>query len=272
MLKRLQPGKDKPYLTEFQKHAARRVGDLTRIYWDQYPNGLPHNEVGVKYSKYICRTMAFLPKDRRPRWLHRYAPWMNAEIRDSILSLGPYWYSARSLGNHLEVDNEDRERLEVWTIEAFDISKEQRAVINNEKNRASHERRRRKDGAKPREQSIERMQPWKLLDMSRAKFYRLPKETRDVLVAKLARGSGETNSSRPSLYISTKDEPVSRSTLAGSNTFSNLVFIVPTPEQMVQMAELQRGYAGREEVPGPGRCAGRLFVRTRAASRRSIPH
>jgi len=250
MLKRLQPGKDKPYLTESQKHAARRVGDLARIYRDQYPNGLPHNDVGVKYSKYICRTMAFLPKDRRPRWLDRYAPWMNAEIRDSILSLGPYWYSARSLGNHLEVDNEDRERLQVWTVEAFDINEEQRRMINLEKDRQAQERRRRNNGAKPQAESLSRLKPWESLNMSRAKFYRLPKETRDALVADLtATKARETTSSAPSLYNSTNDEPVSQSALAASNPFSNLVFIVPTPEQMVQMAELQRGYAC-EAVPG----------------------
>jgi hypothetical protein len=49
-LRTLQRGKDKPYLTEGQKQAARRVGDLSRIYRDQYPNGLPHNDVGVKYA------------------------------------------------------------------------------------------------------------------------------------------------------------------------------------------------------------------------------
>lgn len=172
MLKTSQPGKAKPYLTEGQKHAARRVGDLTRIYRDQYPNGLPQKGLGVKYAKYMCRTMAFLPKDRRPRWLDRYAPWMDAVVRDSILSLGPYWYSQRSLGNHLEIDNEDRERLQAWTIEAYDISKERREVINREKNKAAQERRRRKNGAKPREESLSRTEPWKAEDISRRTWER----------------------------------------------------------------------------------------------------
>jgi hypothetical protein len=207
MPKKFQTGKDKPYLTEGQKHAARRVGDLTRIYRDQYPNGLPHNDVGVKYAKYICRTMAFLPKDRRARWLDRYAPWMDAEIRGGILDMGPYWYSARSLGNRLEVDDEDRERLQAWTIEAFDISKERRAVINREKNKASHERRRRKDGAKPREKSLSRTEPWKAEDISRSTWERRRKAV-------------DANSSRPSPYNSTKDELASRSASAASNPFT----------------------------------------------------
>jgi hypothetical protein len=196
-LRTLQTTKDKPYLTEGQKHAARRVGDLSRIYRDQYPNGLPHNRLGVKYAKYMCRTMAFLPNDRRAHWLDRYTPWMDPVILDSILSMGPYWYSARSLGNHLEVDNADRERLQAWTVEAFDISKDQRAVINNEKNRASHERRRRKAGAKPRKQSLSQTKPWEAENISRRTWER-------------RRRAGDANSSRPLLYISRKDELASK--------------------------------------------------------------
>jgi hypothetical protein len=210
-LKTLQTGKDKPYLTEGQKHAARRVGDLTRIYRDQYPNGLPHNDVGVKYSKYICRTMAFLPKDRRAHWLDRYAPWMDPEVRGGILDLGPYWYSPKSLGSRLELDNELREKLQAWTIEAFDINEEQRRMLNLEKDRQAQERRRRTNGAKPQAESLSRLKPWKSSDMSRAKFYRLPKETRDALVADLAAKARETTSSAPSLLIKTNDEPVSLS-------------------------------------------------------------
>jgi hypothetical protein len=197
-LRTLQTSKNKPYLTEGQKHAARRVGDLTRIYRDQYPNGLPHNDVGVAYSKYICRTMAFLPNDRRARWLDRYAPWMDAEIRGGILDMGPYWYSARSLGSRLEVDNEDRERLQAWTIEAHDITKEQRQVITREKNKASHERRRRKDGAKPRKQSLSQTKPWEAENISRSTWERRRRKAVDA------------NSSRPLLYISRKDELASK--------------------------------------------------------------
>jgi hypothetical protein len=190
-----QLGKNKPYLTTDQYRAARRVGDLTRIYRHQYPNGLPHNELGVKYCRYICRTMAFLPKDRRVRWLDRYAAWMNAEIRGGILDLGPYWYSPRSLGNRLEIDDESRERRKAWTIEAYDISKEQREVINREKNKASHEQRRRKAGAKPQAQSEQRTKPWVEKDISRRTYYRRKKLG--------------TISSRPSLnIIIQKDEVV----------------------------------------------------------------
>ncbi len=100
--------------------------------------------------------MAFLPNDRRAQWLDRHAAWLNAETRDYILSLGPYWYADRSLGNKLELYNEDRERLETWSIEAIDVSYEERQMINREKNRQAQGKRRRKQGAKPRGESASR--------------------------------------------------------------------------------------------------------------------
>jgi hypothetical protein len=151
---------DKPRLTKEQMQAARRVKELSRIYYDQFPNGLPHNGLGVKYAKYICRTMAFLPNDRRAEWLDRHADWLGPETRGYILSFGPYWYSARSLGNKLELENKDRERLQTWSIEAIDVTYEERQMINKEKKRQDQEKRRRRNGAKPRIESASRTKPW----------------------------------------------------------------------------------------------------------------
>jgi hypothetical protein len=174
----LQRGPDKPYRTPFQWKAQRRIGDLMRIYCDQYPSGLPHNAVGVKYARYMCRTMAFDPVDGRSQWLDRYAAWMDADTRSKILSLGPHGTRHLSLGNHLELYDEDRDRLEAWTVEACDVTPAERKLINLEKERHRSERRRRKNNSVSREEYLatntaSSRQPWKDLKMSRAKFYRL---------------------------------------------------------------------------------------------------
>jgi hypothetical protein len=143
----VQRGPDKPYRTSLQWQARRRAADLTRIYRDQFPNGLPHNSLGVKCARYLCRTMAFDPIDCRAQWLDRYASWIDADTRSKILSLGPHWYSASSLGQHLELYDEDRERLQAWTIEACNVTKDERKVINKGKNRKAQERHRRKNGS-----------------------------------------------------------------------------------------------------------------------------
>lgn len=156
----LQRDPDKPRLTKEQMQAARRVKELSRIYYDQFPNGLPHNRLGVNYAKYICRTMAFLPNDRRAQWLDRHADWISSETRSYILSLGAHWYDPRSLGNKLELCDEDRERHQAWSIEAIDVTYEERQMINKEKNRQAQEKRRRKLRAKPHSESASRTKPW----------------------------------------------------------------------------------------------------------------
>ena len=194
MLKTLQPGKDKPRLTRDQTRAARRVSELSKIYWHQYPHGLPHNGLGVKYAKYMLRTIAFLPNDRRKQWLDQHADWMDAPTRDYLLSLGPYWYAPASLGNKLELDDEDREKLQAWSIEAMDVRKERRHMINLEKNRKAQERRRRKNKAKPRAESLSQTKPWADEGISRRTWERR------------RRKAGDANPSRPSLTYSRNDE------------------------------------------------------------------
>jgi hypothetical protein len=175
-----QRGPDKPYRNAMQWQALRRAAELTRIYKDQYPKGLPHNKVGVTYARYMVRMLAFFESiDRREQWLDRYTPWLvGKEARSRILNMAPHWYSAKSLGQHLELYDEDRERLKAWTIAAVDVSDEQRKVINLEKNKQAQMRRRRATGAVPREEYLaehnkSRAAPWRALGMSRANYYRL---------------------------------------------------------------------------------------------------
>ena len=101
----------------------------------------------------MCRTLAFFETiERREHWLDRYTQWMDADKRAAILDMSPHWYSKKSLGQHLELYDEDRELLQVRSIE------------------------RRTNGIKPREEylaSVKGPEPWKALKMSRTKYYEL---------------------------------------------------------------------------------------------------
>jgi hypothetical protein len=233
-VRRFQTGKDRPRLTRDQKRAARRVKELSRIYYQQFPSGLPRNGQGVAYARYMCRTMAFLPDDRRVQRLERHAAWMNPKTRDYILALGAYWYYDRSLGNHLELHDEDRERCKAWSIEAIDVTEEQRRLINKEKNRQAQERCRRKNGAKPREQSLSRTQPWKAEGISKRTWER-------------RRKASDANSSRPSLILSTNDE------LASSAPSKSAEAISPVPSSQSQRP------AWPGEVSDPGIVPGGIW-------------
>jgi hypothetical protein len=87
---------------------------------------------------------------------------MGDDDRAELAGMSAYWYSARSLGQYLELYDEDRERLKAWMIEAVDVTKEQREAINKVKHRKAQERHRRKNGAKPHELSASRTKPWEL--------------------------------------------------------------------------------------------------------------
>jgi hypothetical protein len=160
---------DRPHLTSEQGRARRRVNELKRFYYDRFPDGmLPNNELGVKYARYMARTMAFSPIDEREAWLDRYAPWLiGTAHRVKILRLGPFYYSRFALGERLELDAEDRERLGIITIEPSGFTPEQCEQRKREKAAKRQEKRRRKDGAKPRHQwlaehTISRSEPWKV--------------------------------------------------------------------------------------------------------------
>lgn len=103
---------------------------------------------------------------------------MGAEDRAEIAGLSACWYSSRSLGQHLELYDEDRERLHAWMVEAVDVTPEQRKAINKEKHRKVQERARRKSGVETREQYLtkhtaNRTKPWKALGVGRTKYYDL---------------------------------------------------------------------------------------------------
>jgi hypothetical protein len=62
--------KAKAKLCPDQAKAVKRVAELNAIYWHHFPDKvLPNNELGRKWARYIVRTIAFLPADRRSEWL-----------------------------------------------------------------------------------------------------------------------------------------------------------------------------------------------------------
>jgi hypothetical protein len=182
---RYQHVREKVFRTPIQWQAQRRAHELHRLYASRYPNGLPHNRLGVRYARYMCRTMAFDPIDRREQWLERHAPWLKGtKERADILSLGPYWYAPTSLAEHLELYDDERDDLDIRTIAAVDVTPEQRKEINREKDKKRKERERRKTGAKPRAQylaaSLSRTQPWKAEGISRSTWERRRRKAGDA--------------------------------------------------------------------------------------------
>jgi hypothetical protein len=129
-----------------------------------YPHGLPHDSVGYNFAKYMVRTLAFDPIDTRAEWLNRYARWLNDEQRSKLMSYGPYWYGKWALGEKLELHDIDRMELDIRTIEAFDVTPEQRKAANLKKDSSRQAKQRRAAGVRTREdylaQCKSRTKPW----------------------------------------------------------------------------------------------------------------
>jgi hypothetical protein len=180
-----QRSKDKPRLNKWQLMAKRRMAELMSIFKDDFPGGLPHNERGKRFARYVIRTMAmFATFEERQLWLHRYAGWLNADEQSDILNLPPHWYSGAYLGDRLELYDAHRAQRNIRTIDAFDVTREERVTINRAKDQKRKEAARRSRGAKPREQyetqSLSRTQPWKSEGISRSTWERRRRKSVDA--------------------------------------------------------------------------------------------
>jgi hypothetical protein len=162
-------------LTHDQIRASQRVAQLNGIYWEHFQNKvLPDNDLGRKWALYVCRTLAFLPVDRRHQWLDKHAPWISEADRARLLSYGPKMYSATWLGQRLELDDELRTKLKAWSILPTDLTWGELQDRRKEKKRMAEEKRRRANGADRRDQylanSLSRTQPWKAFGVKRRRW------------------------------------------------------------------------------------------------------
>ncbi|MGY3584458.1 hypothetical protein ACVIGB_006484 [Bradyrhizobium sp. USDA 4341] len=114
--------------------------------------------------------------DRKIRaWACQWAPWLSEdELTDLIerVCKRPLKWRADTLGKKLRLTHEERARLGITTIGAFDDSTRKRAM-RREKRKADRRRaRRHAAGATPQAASTERAEPWKAAGISRRTWYR----------------------------------------------------------------------------------------------------
>jgi hypothetical protein len=86
-------------------------------------------------------------------------------------------FSARTLGKHLRLTDDERLLLGITTIEAFNITRAERRRIRREEKRMKERQRRRANGIRPRavyleENRLSRTQPWRTEGISRRTWER----------------------------------------------------------------------------------------------------
>ena len=193
-----------------------------------YPNGLPHNGAGYKFAKYVCRTLAFDPIDREPMAEPQRGVARQAD-RDRLLSYGPYWYGKWSLGDNLELHDIDRMELDIRTIEAFDVTPEQREADNLRKDRERNDKNRRDAGVQTRDEYLakckSRTKPWLAAGFNcRSTWERHQKKAKEE----------DCRNSNPSPYSSIIQADVSCDTEADNQ--ANVMPFQPRPSQATSQA------------------------------------
>jgi hypothetical protein len=166
-----------------------RVRDLNTLFTARYGQILPDDDAGRDDVRIVAHHLAQYvdgnPLRRITQWVRLRAPWMRLAELDALVAeciTKPRRWRADKLAWRLRLTAADRKALRITTISAIDANRAQRIARRRERDRKRKAARRAAAGAIPREQyeaqSIERAQPWTMLGMSRATWYRRhPRET-----------------------------------------------------------------------------------------------
>lgn len=190
------PHQKKPLPTRRRSRRARyddtliaklRIDDLNKLFRHRYGDILPDDDAGrddafVAFSHYAVtnRVVHF------HSWLDIHAPWMKEQERDRLVWRKPLRWTADKLGERLGLRSADRDRLGIRTIGAIDMPRAERDALRKAKHRErsrQHAEAKRRGAGKPTRQEwlaqhqASRVKPWKMAGMSRAKWYRLQRET-----------------------------------------------------------------------------------------------
>jgi hypothetical protein len=149
----------------------KRIAEMTRAFASSFPDRkLPNNGLGRKLAKYMMRTKRLYPSPLDHLWLKQWCPWMIESDQDRMLGQKGHWYSSASLGQHLEVDNQMRNELRLWTMRPNDVDWTQVHSERKKQHYLKRQAKRHAEGVKPRRKGS--AEPWKALGISKPTYYR----------------------------------------------------------------------------------------------------
>jgi hypothetical protein len=166
----------------------RRLGDLRKLFRDRYGWHFPDDDAGREDLYELLLPISVGPHGdlKLPDEIKRWAPWMRpkeaTELIDRIHRT-PIWErkpNAETLGNRLRLTNEERERLQLWSIRPHNMTKRDMTAQRRAKARERARQRRLMQGSGARRAaylarpSAAKTKPWHLQDppVSRATYYR----------------------------------------------------------------------------------------------------
>jgi len=176
-------------IRDFEGLRRLRLGELKKLFRVRYGPTLPDDDAGLAdlYELLLLDSMRSNPKPYMGHTIEIWAPWMDdaatrfdlvRQIETTPISLR--LRTAKNLGERLNLRNEERERLNIRTIAANDMTDEEMAAWRKAKknlsNRLHMQRKRRKAGVKSRTAylatSLTKLKPWVAAGTNRTSWYR----------------------------------------------------------------------------------------------------
>lgn len=166
----------------------RRIAELNRLLIDRYGEVLPNDDAGRDDAEIVAQHMPLTwhpvdPARRIAGWLRLRAPWMDAAERQAVIEAAvakPRFWRADTLAKRLNLTEADRQRLNITTIGAADMTREERAALRRQRKRDRDRKRakarRRADGRKTRAEylanALSSRRPWVAEGISRRTWER----------------------------------------------------------------------------------------------------
>ena len=161
-----------------------RIGNIRGLMMWRCGRVLPDDDAGREYLTELLIAIS-LGSEPAPGMFHAikdHAPWMSDDealgIVADVLTIpaAKRRVTARELGERLNVTNDERERLHLWTIKPADMTDKDLAAFKKAKHCERMRRRRQARGAAPRQQyeatSLSRTKPWQAKNISRRTWER----------------------------------------------------------------------------------------------------
>jgi hypothetical protein len=140
---------------------ALRLAQLFRLFANRYGGPLPDDDSGRGDLRILLHHLGCTrdAADRMRSCARTWAPWLDDVEREQIIAsiiARPLKFRADTLGRILNVTEEERTRLRLWTIGAVGRTAEQRRADRAERQRQRKEAKRRAAGALPRAEYLAR--------------------------------------------------------------------------------------------------------------------
>lgn len=150
----------------------KRIYEIKQIALRRHGPVLPETDDVDVYFRVMARTIAAtyaLPADQKSalaEWISNVAPWADAaSIADGLIIDDPDYpfhshFNARSLADDLKLTYAERKAFGITTISCFDKTPDEMKELKRQNDKERKRAARAAAGARPREQSYSRTQPW----------------------------------------------------------------------------------------------------------------